>query len=78
MSVSFAIFTFINVWWVTLFFVLPFGVRADADKGVGYVAAPKARRWKKVVLINSLVSVVVTAIIAVMIANGAVSLKHME
>ena len=76
MTLSFALFTYINVWWITLFFVLPFGVRRDAAQSpLDYAVAPKAHKWKKLLIINSLISLGLTALIAGMIHAGVVSLK---
>ena len=78
MTLSLGIFTFINVWWVTLFFVLPFGVTmSTTENALDYAAAPKAHKWKKLFLINSIISLVVTLCLAFMIHNGVVSLKNL-
>ena len=61
MSLSLGIFTFINAWWVTLFFVLPF--------------AGKTPNWKKLLIINSAISFTITAILAAVIHSGFVSLN---
>lgn len=62
MSLSMTLFTFINTWFITLFFVLPFFVRPEEQRtSEGYAAAPKAIRWKKALLYNSAVSILVTA-----------------
>ena len=78
MSLSFAIFTFLNVWWVMLFMVLPIGVKAPQTRGErDYAAAPKPHNWKRIFVINSLASLVVTLVIALMIEQGVIPLKDM-
>jgi len=79
MSFSFAIFTFLNVWWVSLFIVLPFGVTMATHKSaVEYNAAPVAHRWKKVFIINSGVSLCITIVLALLIHNHVVSLDNLD
>lgn len=71
MTPSFAVFTFFNTWWVMLFFVLPFFARPNqAPSQLQYAAAPETPRWKKVVLVNSLVSLAVTLLLALIINSG--------
>ena len=77
MTISFAIFTFINVWWITLFAVLPFHARRDEHTGVGYKAAPQTPNWKKLCLINSAISLAVTGLLALLIQLQVISLKNM-
>ena len=68
MSLSFAAFTFLNVWWVMLFFVLPFHARPnDTPSQLNYAAAPKTPRWKRVVKINTVISLAVTVLLALII-----------
>lgn len=54
------------IWWVTLFAVLPFGVRTQDEEGetvLGTVgSAPSTYSFKKVVLWNTLVSLAVFAV----------------
>jgi len=75
MSISLFIFTYINVWCVMLFFTVAFGVRKDDEGAVGYVAAPKAVRWKRKLLINSVASLVVTVVIAGIIYSGVIRVR---
>lgn len=76
MSVSMAIFTFLNCWAISLFLVLPFamkyGVHTRSDD---YVAAPKHIAWKKIVIMNTILSVVITATIAIIIKTGIVPVR---
>jgi predicted secreted protein len=73
MSLSMAIFTFINAWWIMLFMVLPFGVERPENRDkVEYAAAPKAVRWKKKFLVAAVLAAAVTALLAVIINSGLV------
>ncbi len=72
MSVTMAVFTYINAWWISLFLVWPFGVEAqqpgaDKDTIFDYDAAPKIIRWKKTLLLTSIVSAFITALLALVI-----------
>ena len=64
MTLSMGIFTFINAWWITLFFVLPF---------VG-----KTPRWKKIFIINSGISLSITLLLCVLIHSEIIPLKHLQ
>lgn len=75
MSWSLGLFTFLNVWWIMLFFILPFGIRKSEDPSpLDYAAAPQPHPWKKLLLINTAVSVVVTLLIAIIVNSGLFSL----
>lgn len=66
-----AIFTYVNLWWVSLFFAWPFSIEAgtpeEAASNQGYAAAPKRIFWKKLLVLASLLSTLFTAVIAVII-----------
>lgn len=71
-----AIFTFINVWWISLFFVLPLGVEQDQAHGISeYPAAPKNIRWKKKFLQATLLAAAITSLLALIIGSGIVQVK---
>ncbi len=65
MAIGSAIAIYFVVWWMTLFAVLPFGVRSQAEAGDvvpgSDPGAPVATRVKRIVLINTLVSFVICA-----------------
>jgi len=68
MTLSTALFTFINVWCLTLFFVFAFSVKPENKTSpLDYVAAPKSLAWKKIVLLNTAISFGITLIIALVI-----------
>ena len=76
MSVSMAIFTFINVWCVTLFVALPLGIiRSTPQTSLEYAAAPKKIHWRKIFRINTLVAAIVTALIALIIKTGIIPVR---
>jgi len=67
--------TYFVVWWITLFMVLPFGVKnaseAGTDVAEGHDAgAPVATRWLIKILINTVLAAVVTAGIAWLAHSG--------
>ena len=76
MTVSFALFTFVNAWWILLFAVLPFyTVPSQNPTSLEYPAAPKKMPWKKVLLANTLLSAAVTALIALIMASGLIPMR---
>ena len=71
-----AVFTFLNVWWVTLFMVLPWGVRRPQHIEPGHAAsAPESVNFKKKFFITTVLAAVFTALIALAIHSGMVQLK---
>jgi predicted secreted protein len=71
MSISMAVFTFINTWWIMLFFVFPFHVRpVEEHTQLEYAAAPKSIRWKRMLVIDTVLSLIVTAALALLISSG--------
>ena len=67
MGLSFSIAIYFIVWWLVLFIVLPFGVRSQDDAGSVVPgtpgSAPMAPRLLRTVLITTVVSAVVFAIL---------------
>jgi predicted secreted protein len=65
MPVGSALAVYFIIWWVTLFCVLPFGVRSQGEAGEvmpgSDPGAPAIARMGRVALINSLVALVVFA-----------------
>ena len=59
-TIAFGIAIYFIIWWVTLFMVLPFGVRTQADENdtiLGTVhSAPLRPRLGRIFLINTIVS----------------------
>jgi len=71
MTLSLGLFTLLNVWWLMLFFILPFGIKnAQSNSPLEYAAAPPPHPWKKLLLINTGVSIAVTLVIAFIVKSG--------
>lgn len=76
MKLTYILFIYLNAWFVCLFMVLPFFVKAqDKEGGEGYAAAPRAIVWRRGLIINSLVAVVVTGAVAWLIQSGLINVK---
>ncbi len=79
MSISMGIFTFINAWWISLFFMLPFSIEAPGkQEDIGYAAAPKKIRWKRLLAGATMIAIFVTVTLALVIKSGIVPVKNME
>lgn len=79
MTPSMAFFTFLNAWWVMLFFVLPFGVKREEMRNpLHYAAAPKAHNWKKLIIVNTLLSLSVTLLLYLIIQSGVITLRDIS
>lgn len=67
MSFTFGLAIYFIVWWVTLFAVLPFGLRTQDEEGDVVPGTPESAphrpRMFKIFLVNTLVAAVVFAIV---------------
>lgn len=74
MDVALGLALYFMIWWLTLFTVLPFGVRTQEEAGAvepGTPASAPARfNWRKVFFINTLVACVAFAIVWAAIENN--------
>lgn len=74
MSTTLSIAVYFVVWWTTLFVVLPFGVRTQAEAGDVVPgtpeSAPARMRLMRVLGINTVVATIVFAIIWLTITRG--------
>jgi predicted secreted protein len=70
MSISLAIFTFVNAWWISMFIALPFGRVEGQQPDVAYKASPARFNWKKSVVIATVLALVITALLAGLINSG--------
>jgi predicted secreted protein len=72
MDLVMAIAIYIFIWWITLFAVLPFGVRTQHEEGSVVPgtpeSAPAKTRMLRVFLINTVVASIVFAIVYAVIA----------
>lgn len=76
MSLAMAIFTYLNAWFISLFFVLPFGVKRDEQAGArDYAAAPAPMKWRKLFIINSFVGLGFTLAIYWLVGSGLISVR---
>ena len=72
-----AVAIFVFIWWITLFAVLPFGVRTQDEEGVVVPgtpgSAPAKPRILRIFVINTLVAMVVFAIVYAIIEFKLIS-----
>ena len=75
-----AIVTYLTLWWIVLFCVLPFGARSQLDDGAiaegTDPGAPAFPNIKKKIIWTTLITFVVWGILAFVIASGWVSLAR--
>ena len=77
MAVATAIAIYFLIWWIMLFAVLPWGVRAQGDEGAAPgtdPGAPTVPRLKAKLIWTTIVSGVVWAVCAVLYSKGLVTL----
>lgn len=73
MSFFYVIFIYFLVWWLMLFTVLPLGVQRHDEDGKGFDAgAPKDAQLKKKLLINTVISAIIVAIIYMLVELGVI------
>jgi predicted secreted protein len=80
MKLSFAIVVYICIWWMTLFTVLPFGVRTQDESGDVVPGTPGSAPSKfplmRVLAINTAVAAVVFAVFAVGYTQGWLNVRE--
>lgn len=78
MSVVFGIAIYFVCWWITLFAILPFGVRTQAEEGHVVIgsegSAPSNPGMGRKLIITTLVSAVIFAIIYVLMVYKPITL----
>lgn len=73
MSFLYAAFIYLLIWWVIFFTILPMGVERHEEEGKGYDSgAPKAAHIRRKLLLNTLVSGVILAVIWVLVETGVI------
>ena len=79
MAISTAIAIYFLIWWVVLFAVLPWGVRAQGEEGAPGTdpGAPTVPRLRAKLLWTTVVASIVWGICAVIYVNGWVSLDSL-
>lgn len=66
-------FIYLLIWWVVLFAVLPLGVERHTDTGKGHDAgAPVKPDLKKKLILNTVISFVILAVIWVLVETGII------
>jgi predicted secreted protein len=71
-----AALTFVIVWWLVLFMVLPFGARPPEEVQPGTApSAPASPRMGLKILITTLIALALTAGIAWLIGSGLIALR---
>jgi predicted secreted protein len=82
MQIGSAIALYFVIWWLTLFAVLPFGVRSQQEAGEVVAGsdpgAPTMVRIRRIVLLNSLVALVVLALFWVVYVENWLGLAIVE
>ena len=77
MDLVLSIAVYVFIWWITLFAVLPFGVRTQEEAGDVVPgtpeSAPAKQRMVRIFLINTVVATVVFAIVYVVISYGLIT-----
>jgi len=79
MSITLSIALFFVIWWVTLFAVLPFGVRTQEEDGDVVPgtpeSAPVAPRLARVFMINTIVASIVFALVWAIVTYEVIPLS---
>ena len=81
MAISTAIAIYFLIWWIMLFAVLPWGVRAQGEEGAAPgtdPGAPTVPRLKAKLIWTTIAAGVVWAICAVLYTNGFVTLDGLS
>jgi predicted secreted protein len=80
MAISTAIAIYFLIWWIVLFAVLPWGVRAQGEEGAPGTdpGAPMMPRLKAKLIWTTIVASVVFGICAVVYINGLVTLDGLS
>jgi len=77
MNLVLAIAVYVFIWWITLFAVLPFGVRTQHEAGSVVPgtpeSAPAQQRMIRIFLINTVLATVVFAIVYAVISYGLIT-----
>lgn len=79
MSLALGLALYFMIWWLTLFVVLPFGVRTQAEAGTVVpgtpASAPAAPRLLRIFLINTVLATVVFGALYGVIASGILDVE---
>ena len=77
MGIASGIAVFVMVWWLTLFAVLPFGVRPDpeGDQLTGWRGAPRRPRLWRAVAITTVVTILICVAIELLVRSDFLSFR---
>jgi predicted secreted protein len=74
------IVTFLTLWWIVLFCVLPIGVRSQSESGEVVEGtdpgAPVLANMKRKFILTTIITAVVWGFLVILIGSGLVSLEH--
>jgi predicted secreted protein len=77
MDLVLALAIYIFIWWITLFAVLPFGVRTQHEEGSIVPGTPESAparpRLLRVFVINTIVATIIFAIVYWVISQGLIT-----
>ncbi len=77
MTTAFAVAIYFVVWWITLFLVLPFGVKTQEEDGEVVPGTPKSAPAKmrvlRLFLINTVVATTLFTVFWLALTNGWIS-----
>lgn len=81
MSLTFAIAIYVVIWWTVLFAILPIGVRTQDEDGVVVpgtpASAPTRPRLVRVIVLTTLVSALVFALLWAAVRYDVLSLERL-
>jgi predicted secreted protein len=68
-----ALFIYFLIWWLTLFTVLPLGVKRNEEDGKGFDAgAPAKPNLGKKLILNTIISATILGIIEILVKTGVI------
>ena len=81
MSLTFAIAVYLVIWWTVLFAILPIGVRTQGEDGTIVPGTPESAptrpRLLRIVLLTTVVSALVFAVLWAAVRYGLVDLEKL-
>lgn len=81
MGIVTGIVTYLVIWWVVIFMVLPFGVKGQWEEGGvqkgNDPGAPVAPRLRRKILITTAITTVLWAIVAVVLITGVITIDDL-
>lgn len=82
MSITAAIVLYVVIWFVTIFVVLPIGLRTQGDEGQivpgTHAGAPSNFRLKRTLIVVTITCTIVWAIVAGIIMSGWITVEDID